>query len=66
MVAARERRRQRGKGPEIVEAETAEHAIVRVAGTLPLAEQAGVYEAWPVDQPGASLRITLAARRGRP
>ena len=66
MVAARELRRQRESGPEIVEAETAEHAVVRVVGALPAAEQAGVYEAWPVEEPSASLRVTLATPRGLP
>ncbi|HEY1854666.1 MAG TPA: hypothetical protein VGG40_08765 [Solirubrobacterales bacterium] len=47
----------------VIEADTAEHAIVRLAASRPEAEQAGVYEAWPVNEPGCSLRLTFARRR---
>jgi hypothetical protein len=47
----------------VIKADTAEHAIVRLAASRPEAEQAGVYEAWPVDEPGCSLRLTFAQRR---
>ncbi|MBS1878420.1 MAG: hypothetical protein JST31_02795 [Actinobacteria bacterium] len=47
----------------VIKADTAENAIVRLAASRPEAEQAGVYEAWPVDEPGCNLRLTFAPRQ---
>jgi hypothetical protein len=63
VVTARGRRSQGDSETSVVEADTAEHAVVRLASSRPEPEQPGVYESWPVDDPAASLRITLAARR---
>ena len=63
VVAAWERRRNPERELSVIEADTAEHAIVRLAASRPPAEQAGVYEAWPVDDPGSALRLTFAQRR---
>ncbi len=63
VVAAWERRRKPERELSVIKADTAEHAIVRLAASRPEAEQAGVYEAWPVDEPGCSLRLTFARRR---
>lgn len=65
VVAAWERRRKSGRELSVVEADTAEHAIVRLAASRPPSEQPGVYEAWPVDDPGSSVRLTFAQRRNR-
>ena len=62
VVAAWERRRKPEREVSVVKADTAEHAIARLAASRPPAEQAGVYEAWPVDDPGSSLRLTFAER----
>lgn len=63
VVAAWERRRDLERELSVVKAETAEHAIVRLAASRPPADQAGVYEAWPEDEPASSLRLTFAQRR---
>jgi len=63
VVAAWERRRTPERELSVIKAETAEHAIVRLAASRPEAEQAGVYEAWPEDEPACSLRLTFAQRR---
>jgi hypothetical protein len=63
VVAAWERRRHRERELHEVEAETAEHAIVAVASSRPLADQPGIYEAWPADSPELNLRITYAHHR---
>lgn len=63
VVAAWERRLKSERELSVIEADTAEHAIVRLAASRPEAEQAGVYEAWPVNEPGCSLRLTFARRR---
>jgi len=63
VVAAWERRRKPERELSVIKADTAEHAIVRLAASRPPNEQAGVYEAWPVDDPGSSLRLTFAQRR---
>jgi hypothetical protein len=63
VVAAWERRRKQERELSVIKADTAEHAIVRLAASRPPHEQAGVYEAWPVDDPGSSLRLTFAQRR---
>ncbi len=65
VVAAWERRRKTERELSVIKADTAEHAIVRLAASRPPAEQPGVYEAWPVDDPGSSLRLTFA-QRGNP
>ncbi|HEU4599514.1 MAG TPA: hypothetical protein VFS26_07200 [Solirubrobacterales bacterium] len=46
----------------MIEAETAEHAIVAVAAARPPAQQAGIYEAWPVEEPAAMVRFTFEER----
>jgi len=66
VVAAWERRRKTERELSVIKADTAEHAIVRLAASRPPAEQAGVYEAWPVDDPGSSLRLTFAQRQKQP
>ncbi|MGD9736836.1 MAG: hypothetical protein AB7V58_14715 [Solirubrobacterales bacterium] len=66
VVAAWERRRNQERELSVIEADTAEHAIVRLAASRPVEEQAGVYEAWPVDDPGSALRLTFAQRRKQP
>ena len=63
VVAAWVRRRHRERELHQVTADTAEHAIVEVASARPLAEQPGVYEAWPADSPECNLRITYAVPR---
>lgn len=63
VVAAWERRRTPERELSVIKADTAEHAIVRLAASRPEADQAGVYEAWPVDEPGCSLRLTFAQRQ---
>jgi hypothetical protein len=63
VVAAWERRRNPEREFCVVEADTAEQAIVRLAASRAPADQAGVYEAWPEDEPGCSLRLTFAQRR---
>ena len=63
MVTCRGWRTQGNPKTSVVEADTAEHAVVRLANSRPEPEQPGVYESWPVDDPAASLRITLAPRR---
>ncbi len=60
MVAAWERSRRRERRLRLVEADTAEHAITVVASDREEAEQPGVYEAWPAEDPTANLRMTLA------
>ena len=65
VVAAWERRRKTERELSVIKADTAEHAIVRLAASRPPAEQPGVYEAWPVDDPGSSVRLTFA-QRGKP
>lgn len=62
VVAAWERRRKTERELSVIKADTAEHAIVRLAASRPPAEQPGVYEAWPVDDPGSSVRLTFAQR----
>ena len=64
-VAAWERRRNRERELRVIEAETAEHAIVAVAAARPPARQAGIYEAWPVEEPAAMVRFTFEERRGQ-
>ncbi|HET7121040.1 MAG TPA: hypothetical protein VFI17_07290 [Solirubrobacterales bacterium] len=49
----------------MIEAETAEHAIVAVAAARPPARQAGIYEAWPVEEPAVMVRFTFEERRGQ-
>lgn len=66
VVAAWERRRKMERELSVVKADTAEHAIVRLAASRPPAEQPGVYEAWPVDDPGSALRLTFAQRQKQP
>jgi hypothetical protein len=58
VVAAWERRRHRERQLSVIEADTAEHAIAALAGSRPTDEQPGVYEAWPVEEPGHNLRVT--------
>jgi hypothetical protein len=62
VVTARGWRSQGNAERSVVEADTAEHAVVRLANSRPAPEQPGVYESWPVDDPAASLRVTLAPR----
>lgn len=66
VVAAWERRRKSERELSVVEADTAEHAIVRLAASRPEDEQPGVYEAWPIDDPGSAVRLTFAQRRKQP
>lgn len=66
VVAAWERRRKTERELSVIKADTAEHAIVRLAASRPADEQPGVYEAWPVDDPASSLRLTFAQRRNQP
>lgn len=63
VVAAWERRRNQERELSVIKADTAEHAIVRLAASRPPDDQPGVYEAWPVDDPGSALRLTFAQRR---
>lgn len=63
VVAAWERRRKPERELSVIKADTAEHAIVRLAASRPPHEQPGVYEAWPVDDPGSTVRLTFAQRR---
>jgi hypothetical protein len=63
VVAAWERRRKPERELSVIKADTAEHAIVRLAASRPEADQAGVYEAWPVDEPASSVRLTFARRQ---
>lgn len=63
VVAAWERRRNPERELSVIKADTAEHAIVRLAASRPLSEQPGVYEAWPVDEPACTVRLTFAQRR---
>jgi hypothetical protein len=63
VVAAWERRRNQERELSVIKADTAEHAIVRLASSRPPAEQAGVYEAWPVDEPACTVRLTFAQWR---
>jgi hypothetical protein len=66
VVAAWERRRNQERELSVIKADTAEHAIVRLAASRPPDEQPGVYEAWPEDDPGSALRLTFARRRKQP
>jgi hypothetical protein len=63
VVAAWERRRKTERELSVIKADTAEHAIVRLAASRPAHEQPGVYEAWPVDDPASTVRLTFAQRR---
>ena len=63
VVAAWERRRKPERELSVIKADTAEHAIVRLAASRPPDDQPGVYEAWPVDDPGSTVRLTFAQRR---
>ena len=65
VVAAWERRRKSERELSVIKADTAEHAIVRLAASRPPADQPGVYEAWPEDDPGSALRLTFAQRRNK-
>jgi hypothetical protein len=59
VVAAWERGRRRRRELHEVRAETAEHAIRRIAAAR--GAQA-VYEAWPSEEPENNLRMTFARR----
>jgi hypothetical protein len=63
VVAAWVRRRDMVRELSVITGDTAEHAIVRLAASRPPDDQAGVYEAWPEDEPDCSLRLTFAQRR---
>lgn len=65
VVAAWERSRKPRRELHVVEADTAEHAIVKVAADLPEDEQAGTYEAWPRREPRNILRMVFGKRDGR-
>lgn len=63
VVTAWERQRNPERELSVIKADTAEHAIVRLAASRPPSEQPGVYEAWPVDEPACTVRLTFAQRR---
>jgi hypothetical protein len=58
VVAAWERQRRRERELRMVEADTAEHAVVAVAVTRQTAGEV-VYEAWPETEPGSNMRMIL-------
>jgi len=63
-VAAWERRRKPERELSVIKADTAEHAIVRLASSRPLAEQPASTKAWPVDtRTAASGSPSSSARR---
>jgi hypothetical protein len=62
VVAAWERQRHRERELRMVEADTAEHAVVAVAVTREdrdAADAEVIYEAWPDDEPGSNMRMIL-------
>jgi hypothetical protein len=45
--------------PDEVEADTAEHAVVKVMGDHPHHLPESVYAAWPKDQPNQVVKFTI-------
>jgi hypothetical protein len=64
VVAAWERGRQRRRDLRWVEADTAEHAVLKVAASRPPGRQGVVYEAWRPERPEHNLRLTLSDYAG--
>jgi hypothetical protein len=65
IVAAWEKSRRRQRDLRRVQAESHEEAVAVVAASRILTEEGAVYEAWPAEEPGCILRITLKPRRPR-
>jgi hypothetical protein len=64
-VTVWKRRRHRERKLRFLDSDTAEQAIATLASSFPEEEQPGVYEAWPVEQPGNNLRVTYERPRRR-
>ena len=62
VVAAWEKCRRRQRELREVRAKSHEEAVALVAASRVLTKEGAVYEAWPVQQPGCILRITLEPR----
>jgi hypothetical protein len=63
IVAAWGKSRQRQRELQQVQAKSHEEAVAVVAASRTLTKDGAVYEAWPAQDPGSILRITLEPRR---
>lgn len=64
VVASWEQGRQRRRDLRRVEADTAEHAVLKAAASRPSEKQNAVYEAWLSTEPEHNLRMTLVRHGG--